>query len=153
MIREVGLGGVHHVLEDGKYRFIGKWADMDQNTRMNAMGGLLGRLAGHVPGGIMSNQEVNTNPLYEPVREAQKWMEPLTKPIPVYRLSVDDQTTMREALGDMETYIAEMTTKFIIGQAPFSQWDEYVATINRSARSGIEQTVAALQNYYDSNLR
>jgi len=43
----------------------------------------------------------------------------------------DELTQLNGLANDINTYVSEMTTKFIVGDAPFSQWDSYVAQLKK----------------------
>lgn len=65
-------------------------------------------------------------------------------------LSADEQAKIKEATGDMLDYIGQMQWKFITGQEPLSNFDAYLATLDRM---GINEMIAIYQNAYDEYLK
>lgn len=65
--------------------------------------------------------------------EAAKKVEPyLIKEIwPPFNYTKEETERMTVLKTDIETYVKEMTTKFITGGASFGEWDNYVATLNK----------------------
>ena len=64
-------------------------------------------------------------------------------------LSVDAQKAAAPQLDDINTYISEMTQKFITGEEPLTNFDNY---IDQLQKMGIEDLIAAYQTAYDSYL-
>lgn len=59
---------------------------------------------------------------------------------------------MTTLANDIETYVTEMKDKFIVGDAPLSQWDDYVATLNKMGLDRYKQIYqAALDRYSKSS--
>ena len=46
------------------------------------------------------------------------------------KMTAEETDRRSQILTDMDTYRAEMYTKFIIGKEPLSKWDEYVRKMN-----------------------
>ncbi len=65
---------------------------------------------------------------------------------PPYKLSTDESTEASRIMGDIKTYSDEMTLKFITGEVPMSEWENYVATIESL---GIGQVLEIHQTAYD----
>lgn len=61
-------------------------------------------------------------------------------------LSVDEQKKAAPQLDDINNYIAEMTRKFISGEEPLTNFDNYMDQIQKM---GIEDLIAAYQAAYD----
>ena len=64
-------------------------------------------------------------------------------------LSVDAQKAAAPQLDDINTYITEMTQKFITGEEPLTNFDNY---IDQLQKMGIEDLIAAYQAAYDGYL-
>ena len=62
-------------------------------------------------------------------------------------LSVDAQKAAAPQLDDINTYISEMTQKFITGEEPLTNFDNY---IDQLQKMGIEDLIAAYQAAYDA---
>jgi putative aldouronate transport system substrate-binding protein len=61
-------------------------------------------------------------------------------------LSVDDQKKAAPQLDDINSYIADMTRKFITGEEPLTNFDNYMDQLQKM---GIEDLIAAYQATYD----
>ena len=61
-------------------------------------------------------------------------------------LSVDDQKAAAPQLDDINSYIADMTKKFISGEEPLTNFDNYMDQLQKM---GIEDLIAAYQAAYD----
>ncbi len=61
-------------------------------------------------------------------------------------LSVDAQKAAAPQLDDINTYINDMTRKFITGEEPLTNFDNYMDTLQKM---GIEDLIAAYQAAYD----
>jgi len=64
-------------------------------------------------------------------------------------LSTDAQKAAASAVDDINSYISEMTWKFITGQEPLTSFDTYMDTLQKM---GIEDLIAAYQEAYDNFL-
>ena len=62
----------------------------------------------------------------------------------------DDETSEFVALmADIDTYVESMCVKFILGQEPLSNWDNYVQTLkNMNIQRAIDIQQAAVNRYY-----
>ena len=65
--------------------------------------------------------------------EAAKLVEPYwPKEVwPTFTYTQDELNRFSPLSTDINKYVDEMTTKFIVGDVPFSQWDNYVSTLNK----------------------
>ncbi|WNQ09461.1 extracellular solute-binding protein [Paenibacillus aurantius] len=50
---------------------------------------------------------------------------------PAFTYTVEESDQMKTLWTDLNTYIDGMTVKFITGAAPFSEWDNYTATVKK----------------------
>lgn len=67
--------------------------------------------------------------------------------LPSLSLTVDENATYSEVMTDAETYMKEMTNKFITGAASIdSEWETYVDTLKNM---GIEDAIASYQAAFD----
>ena len=57
-----------------------------------------------------------------------------------------DDSTRRQIMADIQTYVDEMTTKFIIGQEPMENWDKYVEKVKGM---GIDKVIEIYQKALD----
>ena len=65
---------------------------------------------------------------------------------PAATLSADEAAAATVAVDEMGTYIQEMEWKFITGQEPLTNFDQY---IDQLEKMGIENLIAAYQAAYD----
>ena len=64
-------------------------------------------------------------------------------------LSTDEQKAATAAIEDIGTYISEMFVKFITGQEPLTNYDNYIDTLQKM---GMDDLIAAYQAAYDRYL-
>ncbi len=65
--------------------------------------------------------------------------------LPPFSLSAQGSETRTSIMNDINTYIDEMTLKFITGITPLSEYDNYMAQLKSM---GIEEAIAITQNEY-----
>jgi putative aldouronate transport system substrate-binding protein len=66
--------------------------------------------------------------------------------LPTYTLTAEDATRAGRIMADVNTYVDEMTLKFITGAEPLSRFDAYMAQLRTY---GIEDAIAMHQKAYD----
>ncbi|MCL2832174.1 MAG: hypothetical protein FWD78_03300 [Treponema sp.] len=66
--------------------------------------------------------------------------------LPTYTLTADDATRSGKIMADVNTYVDEMTLKFITGVEPLSRFDAYIAQLKSY---GIEDAIAMNQKAYN----
>ena len=69
--------------------------------------------------------------------------------LPPYQLNQAEQSTRTRVLPQINTYVDEMTLKFITGAEPLSRWDTYVQTVNSM---GLADLLKSEQGAYDRYL-
>lgn len=69
--------------------------------------------------------------------------------LPPFQLSSDALTTRTSIMSEINTYVDEMTLKFIMGVEPLENFDQFVATVTAM---GIEEATALTQEAYDAYL-
>ncbi|MCL2832173.1 MAG: extracellular solute-binding protein [Treponema sp.] len=67
--------------------------------------------------------------------------------LPNYSLAADDVTRAGKIMTDVNTYVDEMTLKFITGAEPLSRFDAYIAQLKSY---GIEDAIAMNQKAFDN---
>ena len=91
--------------------------------------------------------------LYEDYQtEAQTyWTENTdgSKGVPTLSLTTDESAILATYGTDIVTYAAETLPKFVMGDLPLSQWDDYVATLQNM---NIGDIIDAYQAAYDRYL-
>jgi putative aldouronate transport system substrate-binding protein len=68
------------------------------------------------------------------------------EPFPAIMLSDEHQSIVDRIQPDISTYSNETRLKFLIGEIPLSEWDNYVRTVNSM---GLEQLREVRQWQYD----
>ncbi len=66
--------------------------------------------------------------------------------MPTVSMTTEEAELYRETYGDIETYVQENFTKFIIGEKSMDEWDEYVATVEGM---GIQDCIDCYQSALD----
>ena len=72
--------------------------------------------------------------------------DPFEKILPVVEKSPEDTETYTAIMADIETYVAEMTDKFVLGKESFNNYDNFVQTLKNMK---IEEAIALQQTGYD----
>ncbi|MBP3961958.1 extracellular solute-binding protein [Paenibacillus lignilyticus] len=65
---------------------------------------------------------------------------------PAFNFTSEEQTELTTLATDIQTYVDEMRDKFIVGNASFDEWDNYVATLNKM---GLDRYIAIYQAALD----
>lgn len=152
-VAEYGLKGIHHAIgADGYPHYIGKWADMDNITRRQALGSQVGRLP-HEDRNAAMLQRIETDPIFEDYKEYLVKIDPYIKPPFVWKLSAKQKDITKAGLKDIQTYVDESIMKFIIGTKPFSEWDAFVETVNKEGGAEIEAAREVYQDYFDKSVK
>jgi len=60
--------------------------------------------------------------------------------------TTEENDRISEILNSLKTYIDESTQRFIVGDMPFSEWDNYVSELNNI---GLEEYLEVVQQAYD----
>ncbi|KKM06562.1 hypothetical protein LCGC14_1742790, partial [marine sediment metagenome] len=151
--REYGIEGIHHEIDsEGNAYYIGKWAEMDNRTVGNALGSLMGYLP-HEKRDIGLMQRVKTDPIFDDYKAYLVKIEPYEKPSYLWKLTQTQKDIAKVAMKDIQTFVDESITKFIIGTKLFSEWDEYVETVNKEAGDKIDAARQMYQEYFDKNVK
>lgn len=72
-------------------------------------------------------------------------------PYPGVYLQEDEQAQVTALLSDLNTYVKQMEAKFVTGQEPLSNWDNYVATLKKMGSEKIVEVYQAAYDRWDSN--
>ena len=70
--------------------------------------------------------------------------------LPVLMPTAEDSSRMAELLNEINTYIDEMETKFVMGRESFDNYDAFVQTIYNM---GVEELIEIEQRTYDAYLQ
>ncbi|WP_026485769.1 type 2 periplasmic-binding domain-containing protein [Caldanaerobius polysaccharolyticus] len=83
--------------------------------------------------------------------EALKKMVPYAVgSLPALSFNQQDDETVHQIMADVQTYVDENITKFILGEKPLSEWDNYVQHVKSM---GIDKVLKIYQGAYDSWLK
>ncbi len=64
-------------------------------------------------------------------------------------LTIDENDEYTNIMADLETYVIEMTAKFIMGTESMDNYDNFIATMEKmGARDAVELQQAALDRYH-----
>jgi putative aldouronate transport system substrate-binding protein len=74
-------------------------------------------------GGESSPENLEAAKKIEPYYPKEVW--------PPFTYTQDELSRFTSLNTDISTYVDEMTTKFITGDAPFTEWDNYIATLKK----------------------
>ena len=150
---EYGIEGVHHEIDsEGNAYYIGEWAEMDPITRHNALGSAMGHLP-HEKKNFGLMQRLKTDPIFDDFKAYMVKIGSYEKPSYLWKLTQTQKDIAKTALKEIKTFVDESITKFIIGTKLFSEWDEYVETVNKEAGDKIGAARQMYQEYFDKNVK
>ena len=69
--------------------------------------------------------------------------------LPVLFPTAEDSSRLSEIMSEINTYVDEMETKFVMGRESFEQYDAFIDTIYSM---GIEEAIEIQQRTYDDYL-
>ena len=81
---------------------------------------------------------------------ARKLINDYAMLLPVLMPTAEDSSRMAELLNEINTYIDEMETKFVMGRESFDNYDAFVQTIYNM---GVEELIEIEQRTYDAYLQ
>lgn len=119
----------------------------DGLTQDQAMAKYFTWLGGSYPGLVRENWFKGSETLPSAMEAAAK-AEPYAVKDILYNFNfTNEENEIMSSIGkDIQDYVNEMEAKFVNGSASFSQWEEYVNTINRM---GLEEYMRVYQTAYD----
>ncbi|WP_068776463.1 extracellular solute-binding protein [Paenibacillus sp. FJAT-26967] len=144
----LGQKDVTYKETDGKIEYV---PDITQNpqglTQDQALAKYFTWLGGSYPGYVRGEYFKGSETLPEAMATAKKAEPHAIKEIWSSFSFTEEETEIMSSLGkDITTYITEMEAKFINGTVPFSEWDKYVATIQKM---GLDSYMKTYQSAYD----
>lgn len=80
------------------------------------------------------------------VQNAEKLLPIAKAPFPSVYLTNEEQSEMSALRSDLDTYVKQMEAKFVTGQEPLSNWDNYKAQVEKM---GGKRIVEIYQGAYD----
>ncbi|GAA3401618.1 extracellular solute-binding protein [Paenibacillus hodogayensis] len=70
---------------------------------------------------------------------------------PSFTYTQDELLRFNPLSTDINKYVDEMTTKFIVGDVPFTEWDKYVSTLNKMGLDEYLKIYTAAYERYSKN--
>lgn len=133
--------------EDGKRTWTDKLINnpdgLSTGQAFSAMGGRRNFLRGH----SYDSWEANwSSDRFAPMRAARPFHRvdiPFTEGL---QTDLEDLSVVARYMPDIQTYVDENTTKFMIGEQSMDKWDEFVATVQEL---GIDHIIAVRQKQAD----
>ncbi|MEK3725734.1 extracellular solute-binding protein [Paenibacillus sp. FSL H8-0034] len=145
----MGVEGKTYEMKDGKYRFV---QDIVNNPNGLTLDQGISRdlVAPFTTHPIVREERFAWDTgegLPEVIQAAQNLQPFVPKEIwPAFLYTKEENERMIALGNDIHTYIFEMQTQFITGKAPFTKWDEYVATIKKM---GLDEYMKINKAAYD----
>ncbi|MFK7694945.1 ABC transporter substrate-binding protein [Paenibacillus sp. HJGM_3] len=85
----------------------------------------------------------------ESIQAAEKFKKYMPNELwPTFNYTAEENTRMAALNADINTYVTEMAAKFVSGKAPFSEWDNYVATLKKMRLDEFMQIYQAAYDRY-----
>ncbi|WP_010276987.1 extracellular solute-binding protein [Paenibacillus senegalensis] len=126
-------GESYEVTENGEFEYTEEIRNNPQGlTLEQALVKYVTWPGGSYPGIVRQDFFKGAESLPESIEAAEKLKPYLIDEIwPVFTFTPEESTQYTALHSDIDTYAVEMRAKFISGQTPFSEWDNYVETLNR----------------------
>ena len=120
-------------LEDGTYDYLPEIKNPPEGmTYQQSISRYVPWVGGNNP--MIATQKYFRGPATLPISaEAARRLEPYISKIiwPTFIFTAEENERMATLGKDINTYISEMTAKFITGDMPFSEWDTYINTLKK----------------------
>ena len=123
----LGVEGVSYEKVDGKYQYVEQL-----RSDPSQLGKHITWAGGWYPGMDNPNYIVSSESEPENIRVSELIKPDFPKELwPEFTYSSDEVTELLAIGTDLNTYVDEMMAKFVNGTIPFSDWDNYVATLKK----------------------
>ncbi|HLQ72488.1 MAG TPA: ABC transporter substrate-binding protein, partial [Bacillota bacterium] len=102
------------------------------------------------PAGVMRQDYFMGSETSEASLEATEKLEPYLseESWPSFAYTEEENNVLSTTGSDIEKYVEEMRDKFIVGEVPFSEWDDYVEEIKKmDLESYMDVQRAAYERY------
>ncbi len=143
-----GVEGLHYELVDGEYQF----TEMVLNNNLGVDPTLFLRTITLSGASFGQTVQERVYGFYQPYQtEAiNYWSEHIdsTYALPALSYTTAESETIARLATDITTYAAEMVPKFIIGDEPLSEWDNYIANIENMSLQELVDIYQAAYNRY-----
>lgn len=137
--------------EDGNPKYVDKITNSSEGLSKNQeIVKYLGWVGVGAPGVLKEKYFDGSEAAPQPV-EAAKALEPylIDEAWPAFTYTEEESKLLSSVGADIEKYATEMRDKFITGEAPFSEWDNYVKTLESI---GLEDYMEIQKAAYDRYL-
>ena len=145
-----GIEGESFIYVDGKPQYTDLILNNPQGLNIDT---ILSRYATTaIKGPNMMVQDTDYLAQYYNIPAARKAMEQWLirdnqyRSFPPVSYTSNESSTLARVMADVETYVQQMSFKFILGTEPLSNWNTFTATINRM---GIDQAIKVQQDSVD----
>lgn len=145
----MGFEGVtYEVAEDGSLQYVEAITNnLDGLTQDQALAQYLTWLGGSYPGFVTKKYFKGSESLPNALEVGEKASPHMVKEIWGKFNYLDEEKEIMSSIGsDIESYANEMEAKFVNGTVPFSEWDNYVATIEKM---GLEKYMQTYRTAYE----
>ncbi|MFK7693259.1 extracellular solute-binding protein [Paenibacillus sp. HJGM_3] len=141
-------GQTYRKAADGKLEFVEEITKNPNGLTMDqALAKYITWLGGSYPGYVQEKYFKGSETLPESVAVGKKAEQHKIKELWNAFNFTDQETEFRSTVGnDIQNYIGEMEAKFISGSAPMSDWDKYVATVDKM---GVAEYMKIYKQAYD----
>lgn len=150
----MGVEGVtYEVTEDGEYVYMDHITDPpDGITMQQAQRPYFTYLGGGYPGLVLEKYFKGAESLPSSL-EAAKLLEPymIEEIWAPFTYTEEEYKRLAPLQTDIEKYVNEMSAKFMSGNASFSEWDDYVKTIERMGLEEYMEIQKAAYERYKNN--
>ncbi|MBD2860442.1 type 2 periplasmic-binding domain-containing protein [Paenibacillus oceani] len=146
-------GQTYKKTADGKLEFVDEITKNPNGLTMDqALAKYITWLGGSYPGYVQEKYFKGSETLPESIGTGKKAQPHSVKELWNSFNFTEEETEFRSTVGsDMETYIGEMEAKFITGSQPMSEWDKYVATVQKMGQDQYMKTYKQAYERYKSS--
>jgi putative aldouronate transport system substrate-binding protein len=141
-------GQTYRKTADGKLEFVEEITKNPNGLTMDqALAKYITWLGGSYPGYVQEKYFKGSETLPESMAVGKKAEQYKVKELWNAFNFTQEETEFRSTVGnDIQSYIGEMEAKFISGSAPMSEWDKYVATVDKM---GVDEYMKIYRQAYD----
>lgn len=147
MIRMGIEGETYEVKDNGELAYLDKILNNPDGMSFDqAIGQYTMWTGGNMPHFIYQESDLTGNSHPAALEGAEILKDNIPEdPWPPLLLTTEEQQRIAGIQTDIDTYVQEMSAKFVAGSEPLSNWDEYVSTIEQM---GVEDYIEVMQAAY-----
>lgn len=143
----------YEVLEDGSLDYLDEIKNSpDGKSLEEELANYVTYLGGGYPGRVMEETFQGAEALQSSI-DAAEVIEPyiVEEAWPLFPYTHEESKDLSVIASDLEKYVDEMQDKFIAGDKPFSEWDDYVEEVeNMRVDDYLDIQQSAVDRYYDN---